>query len=176
MNFRTVFAVHQPVTSSTECILQFWQRLSRTAENSARTSFALSIVRSYGDSAAKVNSQQFSWTPPGRASACFAKRFSQTVSWWCPLDSAFAVESDVQYFRRKTELQKFWTEKIIVRVFSYRAAWVTKFWIFHARMHEIRKSETNLQFTQTLLKTQWVTSYTTTRSSYSCRDTVFRIG
>ena len=33
MNFRTVFAVHQPVTSSTKCILQFWQRFSRTLEN-----------------------------------------------------------------------------------------------------------------------------------------------
>ena len=40
MNFRTVFAVHQPVTSSTKCILQFWQRFSRTLEKSAGTSFA----------------------------------------------------------------------------------------------------------------------------------------
>ena len=40
MNFRTVFAVHRPLTSSTKCILQFWQRFSRTLEKSGRTSFA----------------------------------------------------------------------------------------------------------------------------------------
>ena len=34
------------------------------------------------------NLSQFSVRPPGRASACFVKRFSQAVSWWCPLESA----------------------------------------------------------------------------------------
>ena len=49
----------------------------------------------YGDSAAKVNSHQFSVRPPERASAWIFKRFSQTVSCWCPLQSAFAAESDL---------------------------------------------------------------------------------
>ena len=112
----------------------------------------------YGDSAAKVNSQKFSWTPPGRASACFAKRFSQTVSWWCPLDSAFAAESDVQYFRRKIWITECWAENqpciiiekqicVLVSLYprttvdhSVRADCSRIFWVFHARMHQIRKS------------------------------------
>ena len=63
----------------------------------------------YGDSAAKVNSYQFSVRPPERASAWIFKRFSQTVRWWCPLQSAFAAGSDVQYFRRKI-----WITEILI--------------------------------------------------------------
>ena len=167
MNFRTVFAVHRPVTSSTKCILQFWQRFSRTLEKSGGTSFAWLhefcanrglTCKMYGR-VLKIVLYQFSIRPPERASACIFKRFSQTLSWWCPLQSAFAAGSDVQYFRRKIWI----TEVLIWKSALYwkiRRIWIyIFFWIFHARMHEIRKSETNQQFAHRFAQTAMSKTY-----------------
>ena len=82
----------------------------------------------YGDSAAKVNSHQFSVRPP---SAWIFKRFSQTVSCWCPLQSAFRSWVRLIVLQKKNlNYSKFWTEKKIVRVFPIPKKMSKIFWIF----------------------------------------------
>ena len=85
----------------------------------------------YGDSAAKVNSDHFSVRPPERASAWIFKRFSQTVSCWCPLQSAFAAGSDVQYFRRKIWITEIliWKSALYWKTLT-RADYSRIFWVF----------------------------------------------
>ena len=96
----------------------------------------------YGDSAAKVNSHQFSVRPPERASAWIFKRFSQTVSCWCPLQSAFAAESDLYYFRRKIQITvNSELKKQSLEFFLYQKKWVrfSEFSCAHASDQRISK-------------------------------------
>ena len=59
------------------------------------------------------NLSQFSVRPPGRASACFVKRFSQAVSWWCPLESApYSLLGRTVLQKKKQNDSKFCCEKI----------------------------------------------------------------
>ena len=150
MNFRTVFAVHQPVTSSTKCILQFWQRFSRTLEKSGGTSFAWCMnfcanrgltCKMYGRVLKIDFVPVFNRTSRARICMNFQTVFadSQLV-----LSSTKCIRSWV----RCTVLQK---KNLNYRNSQLKISLVLKnsnegclrnsFWIFHARMHEIRKSE-----------------------------------
>ena len=96
---QTVFAGCPLMMSSELCTLQFWQPYSSTEEKSWRKSLAWWKIEKKNTE--KIidfpihlpyichrNLSHFSVRPPGRASACFVKRFSQAVSRWCPLDIA----------------------------------------------------------------------------------------
>ena len=126
MNFRTVFAVHQPVTSSTKCILQFWQRFSRTLEKSGGTSFAWCMnfcanrgltCKMYGRVLKIDFVPVFNTIPRARICMNFKTVFADSQ---LAVSSGLCIRSWVRLIvlqKKNLNYSKFWTEKIIVRVF-----------------------------------------------------------
>jgi len=180
MNFRKVFAGQQPVTSSTKCILQFWQRFSRTLEKSGRTSFAWLhefcanrglTGKMYGRVLKIDFVPVFNTIPRARICMNFQTVFADTQ---LVVSSTRCIRSWV----RCTVLQKKnlnYSNTGLIFKFTHsfahtainqpcieksdeRSFWFF-FWIFHARMHEIRKSETNLQFTHEFTQTALSKTY-----------------
>ena len=142
MNFRTVFAVHQPVTSSTKCILQFWQRFSRTLEKSGGTSlhgcmnFCANrglICKMYGESSKNrfctsfQNDLQMLCASVHALPDGFRRLSADYVLWKVHL----TVYWDVQYFREKIWITEIliWKSALYWKTLT-RADYSRIFWVF----------------------------------------------
>ena len=125
-----IFAGCPLMMSSTRCILQFWQRFSRTAEKSSRTSFAwlheLCQQRGltctmYWESSKKIFFTSFQYDPQSAHLHEFSNSFRRQSGGGVLYKLHSRLGQMYYTSEEKSELQKFWTEKIIVRVFPYRA-------------------------------------------------------